>query len=69
MLFKSPSRMNVFLQTREVEKIETTLVSVCLTLSQFLISLLRWRNRDLGFLLPLAVTGNKIQVLIRNDQY
>ena len=28
VLFKSPSRLNVFLQIREVDKIETTSVSV-----------------------------------------
>ena len=28
VLFKNPSRMNVFLQIREVDKIETTSVSV-----------------------------------------
>ena len=39
VLFKDPSRRNLFHQIREVNKIETT-----------------WRNRDLGFLLPLAVT-------------
>lgn len=45
VLFKDPSRKNVFLQTREVDKIEE-----------------RWRDRDLGFLLPLAASGLKIQV-------
>jgi len=43
--FKNPARRNVFLQTIEVDKIES-----------------RTQDRTLGFLIPLAATGLKIQI-------
>ena len=59
---KDPSRRNVFLQTLEVDKIESRWIFRLHWTTQYLICCSRTQDRVLGFMIPLAASGLKIQV-------
>ena len=62
VFFKDASRRNVFLQTLEVDKIESRRIFRLHWTTPYLICCSRTQDRVLGFMIPLAASGFKIQV-------
>ena len=62
VFFKDASRRNVFLQTLEVDKIESRWIFRLHWTTPYLICCSRTQDRVLGFMIPLAASGLKIQV-------